>query len=111
MSLCKLGNILTDAQQRSVLADINGRKNGKCDTIMFLLSVDIGLRAKEIASCTWKMPTDAEGNLSDEISPQNKAIKAKAVVGSASARCYSENCLTLLSGSKRYSGLAGQEQL
>ena len=30
---------------------------------IFLLSIKAGLRAKEIASLTWDMPTEAEGNL------------------------------------------------
>ena len=45
---------------------------------MFLLSVDVGLRAKEIASCTWEMITDAEGKLTDEIRFENKATKGES---------------------------------
>jgi integrase len=78
MSLGKQAKILTDAQQQAVLAYLRGRRNGERDTIMFLLSVDAGLRAKEIASVTWEMITDAEGNLTDEIRLENKATKGES---------------------------------
>ena len=78
MSLGKQAKILTDAQQQTVLDNLQGRRNGERDTIMFLLSVDAGLRAKEIASVTWEMITDAEGNLADEIRLENKATKGES---------------------------------
>ena len=78
MSLGKQAKILTDAQQQTVLDNLQGRRNGERDTIMFLLSVDAGLRAKEIASVTWEMITDAEGNLTDEIRLENKATKGES---------------------------------
>ena len=46
--------------------------------LMFLLSVDAGLRAKEIASVSWEMLTDASGALTDEIRLQDKASKGKS---------------------------------
>lgn len=42
---------------------------------MFLLSVKSGLRAKEIASVTWQMVTDAEGEVGDAIHLQDIASK------------------------------------
>ena len=45
---------------------------------MFLLSVDAGLRAKEIANITWEMLTDAEGELTDRIRLQDKASKGSS---------------------------------
>jgi integrase/recombinase XerD len=45
---------------------------------MFLLSVDAGLRAKEVASLTWAMVTDASGALTDTIRLQNKAAKGNS---------------------------------
>jgi len=44
---------------------------------MFLLSIKAGLRAKEIASVTWGMLTDAEGEIADVIALENKASKGK----------------------------------
>jgi integrase len=44
---------------------------------MFLLSVKAGMRAAEIASVTWAMVTDAEGEISGAIALQNRASKGK----------------------------------
>lgn len=45
---------------------------------MFLLSVDAGLRAKEIAALEWSMVTDATGELTDTIRLQDKASKGSS---------------------------------
>ena len=45
--------------------------------MIFLLSVKAGLRAKEIASLTWAMVTDAEGALTDAISLTDIASKGR----------------------------------
>ena len=42
---------------------------------IFLLSVKAGLRAKEIASLTWDMLTDAEGNLGSALHLRDEASK------------------------------------
>jgi len=47
------------------------------DIVMVLLSVKAGLRAKEIASLTWAMVTDAEGAIGDAIYLTNSASKGK----------------------------------
>jgi integrase len=44
---------------------------------MFLLSIKAGLRAKEIASVTWGMITDAEGEICGAIALENRASKGK----------------------------------
>jgi len=45
---------------------------------MFLLSIKSGLRAREIASITWGMVTDSEGEISDDIALENRAAKGKS---------------------------------
>ena len=40
---------------------------------IFLLSIKAGLRAKEIASLTWDMVTDAEGNLGSALHLQRRS--------------------------------------
>jgi integrase/recombinase XerC len=45
---------------------------------MFLLSLKAGLRAVEIASVTWSMVTDAEGQVADVIALENRAAKGKS---------------------------------
>ena len=63
MSLGKQAKVLTDNQQKAVLGCIAARRHADRNTLMFLLSVDAGLRAKEIALLDWSMITDAVGNI------------------------------------------------
>jgi integrase/recombinase XerD len=44
---------------------------------MFLLSMKAGLRAKEMASLTWAMVTDATGQVTETIHLENRASKGK----------------------------------
>ena len=78
MSLGKQAKIITEGQQKAVLLFLAGRRNSQRDTVMFLLSVDAGLRAKEIAALEWAMITNAEGKLSDEIRLQDRASKGRS---------------------------------
>jgi integrase len=45
---------------------------------IFLLSIKAGLRAKEIASLTWDMLTDAEGNLGSALHLRDEASKGSS---------------------------------
>jgi integrase len=78
MGLGKQAKVLNDNQVGAVLAYLGSRRNSKRNTVMFLLSVDAGLRAKEIASLEWSMITDASGSLTDEIRLENSASKGKS---------------------------------
>jgi integrase/recombinase XerC len=69
--------IISDKQIRAVLAELDTRRYPLRDRVMFLLSIKAGLRAKEIASITWAMVTDAEGEIADVISLENRASKGK----------------------------------
>ena len=44
---------------------------------MFLLSMKAGLRAKEMASLTWAMVTDAQGQVAEVLYVPNRASKGK----------------------------------
>jgi integrase/recombinase XerC len=77
MALGKQAKILTDKQVRAVLAELETRRYPIRDRVMFLLSMKAGLRAKEIASVTWAMVTDAEGEIADVIALENRASKGK----------------------------------
>ena len=77
MALGKQAKILTDKQVRAVLAELDTRRYPVRDRVMFLLSIKAGLRAKEIASVTWAMVTDAEGEICDVIALENRASKGK----------------------------------
>jgi integrase/recombinase XerD len=78
MSLGKQAKVLTDAQQRAVLAYLAAHRNALRNTVIFLLSVDAGLRAKEVALLEWSMITDAQGALTDEIRLLDRASKGRS---------------------------------
>jgi integrase len=77
MALGKQAKILTDKQVRAVLAELDTRRYPIRDRLMFLLSIKAGLRAKEVASVTWAMVTDAEGEVADVIALENKVSKGR----------------------------------
>src|ERR1700751_5928212 len=78
MALGKQAKILTDKQIRAVLAELDTRRYPLRDRVMFLFSIKAGLRAKEIASITWSMVTNAEGEIADVIALENRAAKGKS---------------------------------
>src|ERR1700689_4367721 len=77
MALGKQAKILSDKQVRAVLAELDTRRYPLRDRVIFLLSIKAGLRAKEIASVTWAMVTDAEGEIAEVIALENKASKGR----------------------------------
>lgn len=78
MSLGKQAKILTEAQQRIILSHLEHSRHSERNVVMFLLSLDAALRAKEVAELTWEMLTDGEGKLTDQIRLQDKASKGKS---------------------------------
>jgi integrase len=77
MALGKQAKILTDKQVRAVLAELETRRYPIRDRVMFLLSMKAGMRAKEIASVTWAMVTDAEGEIADVIALENRGVEGQ----------------------------------
>ncbi len=77
MALGKQAKIITDKQVRAVLAELDTRRYPRRDRAIFLFSVKAGLRAVEIASITWGMVMDAEGEVADLIALENRASKGK----------------------------------
>jgi integrase len=77
MALGKQAKIFSDKQVRAVLAELDTRRYPLRDRVIFLLSIKAGLRAKEVASVTWSMVTDAEGEIADVIALENRASKGK----------------------------------
>ena len=73
--LGKQAKILSNSQQSAVISYLAGRRHPERNILMFLFSVDAGLRAKEVAQIEWSMVTDAAGNVTDEIRLQDKASK------------------------------------
>src|SRR5829696_9089656 len=77
MALGKQAKIISDKQVRGVLAELDSRRYPLRDRVMFMLSLKAGMRAKEIASVTWAMVTDAEGEIADVIALENRASKGR----------------------------------
>ena len=73
----KQAKVLSEPQIKATTQYLGTTRNSPRDSVMFLLSVKSGLRAKEIASLTWQMVTDSEGNIADAIALQNIASKGK----------------------------------
>ena len=75
MGLKRQAKILTKGQTEAVLAYLTSTRYPERNRAIFLLSVRAGLRAKEIASLTWAMLTDAEGMIGDAIHLVDQASK------------------------------------
>ena len=56
---------------------LDGTRHPVRNRLIFLLSVKMGLRAKEIAHLTWSMVLDPEGNFTDILTLDNSASKGK----------------------------------
>ena len=78
MSLGRQAKVLTEAQTKGALEYLKASRTPARNEVMFLLSVDAGLRANEIAALEWTMVTDASGNLTDEIRLQNRVTKGRS---------------------------------
>lgn len=76
--LTKQAKILSQKQQMVVLDYLSRTQSPERNQLMFLLSVKAGLRAKEIASLTWSMVTDANGALTSSIQLLDAASKGKS---------------------------------
>jgi len=69
--------LLSEAEQENVLAYL-GHRSGWRDRLMFLLSIDAGLKAKEIAALDWSMVTDGDGLVTEEIIGLSQVSKGRS---------------------------------
>jgi len=76
--LGKQAKTLTNAQVKAVLLHLENTRNPIRNRLIFLLSIKAGLRAKEIAELTWRMVTDAEGEITHAIRLENSASKGRS---------------------------------
>ena len=72
MGLTKQAKVLSKGQIDAVHAYLASTRHPDRNRLIFLLSVKAGLRAKEIASLTWPMVTDAEAK-KEELAHLNEA--------------------------------------
>jgi hypothetical protein len=73
----KQAKIVSPTQERAILGYLDTTRYPSRDRVMFLLSMKAGLRAKEMASLSWAMVTDATGQVGEAIQLQNRASKGK----------------------------------
>lgn len=78
MGIGKQAKVLSRQQIDAVFDQIGKRRHGLRNQVIFLLSVRAGLRAKEIASLTWAMVVDADGEISTTINLTNIASKGQS---------------------------------
>lgn len=78
MGLTRQAKILSTHQQKAVLSFIETTRQPLRNKVIFLLSIRAGLRAKEIASITWGMVSDAEGTIGDVVALENTASKGNS---------------------------------
>lgn len=78
MSLGKQAKTLSKAQVDAVLGYLAKTRYPERNRVVFLLSAKAGLRAKEIASLTWQMVTDADGKIGGSIHLLDTASKGKS---------------------------------
>jgi integrase len=73
----KQAKIVSPTQERAILGYLATTRYPARDRVMFLLSLKAGLRAKEMASLTWAMVTDAAGHVAEVMHVPNRASKGK----------------------------------
>ncbi len=72
----KQAKILSDRQLRFVLSEVaETHRYPIRDRVLILLSFKAGLRAMEIANCTWRMVMNSEWQVDDIIALEDKASK------------------------------------
>jgi integrase/recombinase XerD len=78
MSISKQAKVLSENQIKAMLAWLEEGRNGQRNSVIFLLSVKAGLRAKEVASLTWEMVLNSEGVVGSTLNLTNAASKGKS---------------------------------
>jgi integrase/recombinase XerD len=76
MPLRKQAKTFTQAQVQAILGHLDRTRHPARNRVIFLLSAKAGLRAKETASLTWEMLTDADGTIGRAIRLENRAVRA-----------------------------------
>ena len=78
MGLRKQAKTLSKGQSDATLAYLSTTRHPTRNRLIFLLSVKVGLRAKEIAKLTWWMVNDSQGQVARRIYLQDSASKGKS---------------------------------
>lgn len=75
--LNKQAKVLTAKEVTRLLDHVSHSRHPERDRAIVLFSFKAGMRAKEIASVTWSMVTDASGEIADRIALRNAASKGR----------------------------------
>lgn len=75
MALGKQAKVLNNQQIQLVLSFLTTTRDPDRNSLIFLLSIRAGLRAKEIAALKWSMVLDADGSIADSIHLEDVASK------------------------------------
>ena len=78
MGLGKQAKTLTKGQVEAIMGYLAKTRWPTRNRLIFLLSVKAGLRAKEIACLTWRMVTDARGQIGLAIHLEDTASKGRS---------------------------------
>jgi integrase/recombinase XerD len=78
MGLRKQAKTLSNGQVEAMLAYLSATRHPTRNRLIFLLSVKVGLRAKEIARLTWWMVNDSQGEVARRIYLLDSASKGKS---------------------------------
>jgi integrase/recombinase XerD len=78
MGLGKQAKTLSKGQIDAMLAYLTTTRHPTRNRLIFLLSIKVGLRAKEIAKLTWWMVNDSQGQVARRIHLQDSASKGKS---------------------------------
>jgi integrase/recombinase XerC len=73
----KQAKIVGLIQERALLGCLATTRYPARNQVMLLLSMKAGLRAKEMASLTWAIVTDAQGQVAEVLHVPNRASKGK----------------------------------
>lgn len=76
--LTRQAKVLSKAQVQTLLTFLIQTRSPERNRVIALLSIRAGLRSKEIASLTWGMVTDSDGELGDTINLTNSAAKGNS---------------------------------
>jgi integrase/recombinase XerD len=78
VALGKQAKVLSETQQKAVISYLGTTNDPQRNLVMFLLSVDAGLRAKEIAQLEWSMVTHSDGSVSEAIRLEDRSSKGRS---------------------------------
>src|SRR5947209_12815320 len=81
----KQATMVSPIQERAILGYLATTRSPTRDRVLFLFSMKAGLRAQAMASLTWAMVTDAQGQVAEASTSRTAPVKGRRVV--ARFRC------------------------